>query len=163
VAGTWAWGDYDSLGFDTVYVRLTGNGDPDAQADGYLEAGYIVTMLGAPPALPFPGGGSPLRQVCAEGRHDVFGGAGAEAEKLTRTDHHLWSMDDVAYGAGIDPPASLSINSFGREQNYRRPKYRWTDSGTTSGEYFVEIGAGGDAELPDKQPYQVWARRLGPK
>lgn len=30
-AQEWDWGDQDSLGFDTVYVRITGNGTPAAQ------------------------------------------------------------------------------------------------------------------------------------
>lgn len=35
-AGEWGWGDNDSLGYSTVYVRLTDNVDPDTHADGYL-------------------------------------------------------------------------------------------------------------------------------
>lgn len=30
-AGQWGYGDADTLGYDTVYVRLSGGGDPDAQ------------------------------------------------------------------------------------------------------------------------------------
>lgn len=37
-AGEWAYGDNDALGFNTVYVRLTGETDPDAQASGFLSA-----------------------------------------------------------------------------------------------------------------------------
>jgi hypothetical protein len=157
VAGTWAWGDYDSLGFDTVYVRLTGNGDPDAQADGYLEAGYIVTMLGgASGGSPFLEADLPYVKYAQKADTMYLVAPGQKPQKLTRTDHHLWSMDDVDYGAGVAAPATPTISSLGRPQNYRRPKYRWTDSGTTSGEYFIEIGAGGDAELPDKKPLEVW-------
>jgi len=35
-AGEWDWGDNDTLGYDTVYVRLTDGADPDSKADGYL-------------------------------------------------------------------------------------------------------------------------------
>jgi hypothetical protein len=35
-AGQWGYGDNDALGFDTVYVRLSGGGDPDSQASGYI-------------------------------------------------------------------------------------------------------------------------------
>lgn len=35
-AGQWGYGDNDALGYDTVYVRLSGGGDPDSQADGYI-------------------------------------------------------------------------------------------------------------------------------
>lgn len=33
-AGEWAFDDNDTLGFDTVYVRLSNGGDPSAQASG---------------------------------------------------------------------------------------------------------------------------------
>jgi len=36
-ADEWAWGDNDSLGSNTLYVRLS-EGDPDAQASGFVKA-----------------------------------------------------------------------------------------------------------------------------
>lgn len=36
-AGTWGWGDGDTLGYNTVYVRLTGGGDPDAQVVDHVQ------------------------------------------------------------------------------------------------------------------------------
>ena len=45
-AGEWAYDDNDTLGYDTVYVRLSGSGDPDAQAAGYVLAGYNLTING---------------------------------------------------------------------------------------------------------------------
>ena len=39
-AGQWAYGDSDSLGYNTIYVRLTGSTDPDTKASGYLSARY---------------------------------------------------------------------------------------------------------------------------
>lgn len=35
-AGNWGYGDNDTLGYDTVYVRLSGGGDPDAQVDNHI-------------------------------------------------------------------------------------------------------------------------------
>jgi len=35
-AGEWGWGDNDSLGFDTVYVRLSDGADPDSKAVDYI-------------------------------------------------------------------------------------------------------------------------------
>ena len=40
VAGEWGYGDNDTLGFSTVYVSLTATGDPDLQADGWVDAEY---------------------------------------------------------------------------------------------------------------------------
>jgi len=39
-AGEWAWGDNDTLGSDTVYVKLSA-GDPDGQAADYVTAGEV--------------------------------------------------------------------------------------------------------------------------
>ena len=36
VVNTWDWADNDSLGYSTVYVRVTGDVDPDTLTDGYL-------------------------------------------------------------------------------------------------------------------------------
>ncbi len=34
----WAWGDNDSIGYNTIYVRLSGSEpDPDSKADGYVK------------------------------------------------------------------------------------------------------------------------------
>jgi len=43
-AGEWAWDDNDTLGYDTVYVRLSDNVDPDTKAANYVLAGYTLTV-----------------------------------------------------------------------------------------------------------------------
>lgn len=42
VSGTWAWGDIDSIGNDTVYIWIAQ--DPDGLADGYVEASAFFDM-----------------------------------------------------------------------------------------------------------------------
>lgn len=42
-AKEWAWGNNDSLGYDTVYVRLTDATDPDTKAADYVEAEILGT------------------------------------------------------------------------------------------------------------------------
>lgn len=37
-AAEWDYADNDSLGYNTVYVRLTDDADPDSKADGFLQA-----------------------------------------------------------------------------------------------------------------------------
>jgi len=39
-AGEYGYGDNDSLGYQTMYVRLTATGDPDSQAADFVEARY---------------------------------------------------------------------------------------------------------------------------
>ena len=36
--GEWGWGDEDALGTDTIYIRLTGDADPDAALSGTIRA-----------------------------------------------------------------------------------------------------------------------------
>ena len=43
-AGEWDWGNNDTLGFNTVYVRLSDSTDPDGKATDYVEAGYTLTI-----------------------------------------------------------------------------------------------------------------------
>lgn len=60
-AGEYYIGDRDTLGFNTVYVRLSDSTDPDTKAVGYVEAGYVVTINGgleAGPSQIFSGSGS---------------------------------------------------------------------------------------------------------
>lgn len=44
--GEWAYGNNDGLGYNTIYVRVAGTVDPDTLAVDYVEAGYVVTILG---------------------------------------------------------------------------------------------------------------------
>jgi hypothetical protein len=45
--GVWAWGDNDTLGYDTVYVRLVGGSDPDTKGADYVECSEPLTLLTA--------------------------------------------------------------------------------------------------------------------
>ena len=45
-AGEWDWGDNDTLGYNTVYVRLSDSTDPDGKAADYVEACYTLTING---------------------------------------------------------------------------------------------------------------------
>lgn len=39
-AAEWGWGDNDSLGFDTLYIRLADGADPDSKTAGWVAAVY---------------------------------------------------------------------------------------------------------------------------
>jgi len=45
-AGEWDWADNDTLGYSTVYVRLSDSTDPDGKAEDYVKAGYKLTING---------------------------------------------------------------------------------------------------------------------
>ena len=36
-AGEWSWGDNDTLGTDTIYVRLSDGADPDTKTSGHIK------------------------------------------------------------------------------------------------------------------------------
>lgn len=44
-AGEWDWGDNDSLGYDTVYVRLTDETDPDIHYQGFLRTDDRLELI----------------------------------------------------------------------------------------------------------------------
>lgn len=46
-AGRWDWADNDSLGFSTVYVRLTDGADPDSKATDYVQQSSADVFLEA--------------------------------------------------------------------------------------------------------------------
>ncbi len=43
-AGEWGYGNNDSLGYDTVYVRTSGSADPDGLADNYVSIDNVFTQ-----------------------------------------------------------------------------------------------------------------------
>ncbi len=45
-AGEWDWGNNDTLGYNTVYVRLLDSTDPDGKAADYVEACWTLTVNG---------------------------------------------------------------------------------------------------------------------
>jgi len=53
-AGEWAVGDNDSIGTDTIYVRLSDGTDPDTKADAYLCAAFAYPCAGASKAMILP-------------------------------------------------------------------------------------------------------------
>lgn len=56
-AGEWDWADNDTLGFSTVYVRLSDGADPDSKAAGFVTA-TILPQDGDEVVITAPGGGT---------------------------------------------------------------------------------------------------------
>ena len=44
--GQWGHGDVDTLGYETIYVRLSDNADPDSKDDGFVQALATLTIPG---------------------------------------------------------------------------------------------------------------------
>ncbi len=46
-ASSWAWGDNDSLGADTLYIRLSDDTDPDVNGLDFVQCNELLTLLTA--------------------------------------------------------------------------------------------------------------------
>jgi len=105
-AGEWDWGDNDTLGYNTVYVRTTNQDDPDDLLMDSFRAGYKITING-----PFSAG---LYQVFS-GDGSVSFGDGAVVEVYPE----WWGADTsssdntVAFQAAFDAGAAPVVVSNG--------------------------------------------------
>ncbi|MGQ4893456.1 MAG: hypothetical protein ACP6IQ_02385 [Candidatus Njordarchaeia archaeon] len=46
-ASQWAWGDNDSIGHNTIYIRLSDGADPDSKSSGYVKSSSEIEVLQA--------------------------------------------------------------------------------------------------------------------
>jgi hypothetical protein len=46
-AGSWGYGDNDSLGYQTIYVRLADDGDPDSKPSGFVKGSHKLHQITA--------------------------------------------------------------------------------------------------------------------
>jgi len=104
----WAYGNNDSLGYNTIYARLVDSTDPDTKGDGHLEAGYIEEIvtpyLAADLATLYFAQSADTLYVC----HPDYA-----PRKITRTDHDRWSIETISFGSSINPPANFNSNGAG--------------------------------------------------
>lgn len=102
-AGEWGYGDNDSLGYSTIYVRLTDNVDPDTKADGYMEAAYIHAT-----ASPYNASDLPLLKIEQSADTMYLTHPSYAVRKLTRTDHDQWTFTAVTFAASISAPTNFA-------------------------------------------------------
>lgn len=114
--GKWAWGDNDTLGFDTIYVRLSDNTDPDSKTQGYLEAGYIEEI-----ETPYLEADLPLLSFTQSADVLYVTHPSYPIKKISRTDHAAWTIEDIIFGSSIDTPANLiqSVAGGGASAEYK--------------------------------------------
>lgn len=126
VAGEYAFGDNDALGFDTIYVRLTDNVDPDTKANGYLEAGYVFELT-----TPYTEADLATLKFAQSADVMYFTHPSYPVKKLSRLAHDNWTLTDVVFMASIGTPGGLSF------------------SGDTQSKYRVTaVSADGEESLP---------------
>jgi len=94
VVGEWNFGDNDTLGYETVYVRITGSADPDGEAEDYVEAAYQVTIAGTVDA----------------GLYRIFEGVGSVVFSGTRVgDGILKDMYPHWRGTAVEPLEAVDV------------------------------------------------------
>jgi len=103
-AGEWDWGDNDTLGYDTVYVRLTDSADPDSKADGYVEAGAVADGAVFELTLPYVEADiSLLKYTQSADVLYVFHPSYAP-RKINRYNHAYWTVTAISYAPNISAP-----------------------------------------------------------
>jgi len=104
----WGWGDNDSLGHNTVYVRLSDGTDPDSKADGYVVANYIVD-------IDTPYDEDDLARLKFTQSADVLyiTHPTYAPRKLTRTAHDTWTLSTITFGPDISAPTGLANGGSG--------------------------------------------------
>lgn len=100
-AGEYQYGDNDSLGYDTVYVRLTDNTDPQSKDDAYVETeAQIVSPYnyGVLSEITFTQSSDTMFMA-----HYAF-----LPQTLTREDHFDWTFDSVSFSPTVSAPSGLA-------------------------------------------------------
>lgn len=140
-AGQWAWADNDSLGFSTVYVRLSDDSDPDSADSGSLTAYY---------------GSEPVRLVnCVDVETDesrdqitVTIPSSGEAGLVLRTRDTIRNFSRMAYSIRATfQEASTGSDSYYSVPVVIRKNAVSANPSATSGE-FVELEGGVTFGLP---------------
>lgn len=93
--GEWAYGDNDSLGYSTIYVRLSDSADPDSKSDDYIQAPYKISS---------PYAESELYEIQFTQSADVMYlvHPNHQPRKLSRTGHTSWSLDSISFTSQPD-------------------------------------------------------------
>lgn len=105
-AGTFDYGDNDTLGYTTIYVRLSDSTDPDSKADGYLESDYQLYT------------GITYAQMRATRYTQSFDtmwltNYDFAPKTLTRTAEDNWTIQTYSFVPGINPPFGLANSTDG--------------------------------------------------
>jgi hypothetical protein len=100
-AGEWAWGDNDSLGFSTIYVRMPDGTDPDAGTDYAVSCTFRVVSPYSYAAL--------AKIKFTQSADTMYLAHPDYAQRtLTRTDHHKWTFSTITFAPTATAPTGLT-------------------------------------------------------
>lgn len=101
--GEWWYGDNDSLGYNTIYLRATGDVDPDTYTEGYLEMGGLVTpWLEADMFRLYYTQSADVLYVT----HPSY-----QTRKISRLAHDKWTIEATDFEPQITAPETLTTNT----------------------------------------------------
>lgn len=86
-AGEWDYGDNDTLGYSTVYVRLSDGTDPDTKATGYVQSLVSTTVPGI--------GGNPVAAQVIGVSDRLFAITSNGIERTDPRDATIWSVNSA--------------------------------------------------------------------
>ena len=125
-AGTWAYGDNDTLGYNTIYIRLTDSADPDSKAADYVQSDYqLATTLGT----------AVLDAMTYTQSFDTLFLAGAFfPKKVVRSADDSWAISDLVFTPSGTPPVDIDAVATGFSGTDRQVLYKVSTLSSTSKE-----------------------------
>lgn len=113
-AGEWAFGDNDTLGYNTLYVRLSDGADPDSKGDEYIACVSRTTS-------PYAVADLALMKFTQSADTMFIQSKGYAQRTLVRSDHHEWTFSVVSFSPTVSAPTGLAGTSpgSGRTMNYK--------------------------------------------
>lgn len=109
-AGEWGYGDNDSLGFDTIYIRLTDGADPNSKDDGYLEAAAVADGSVYELTTPYAKEDVPLLKFTQSADTLYIMHPSYARRKLSRGGHAYWTLKLLGADTPIAAPTNVAAN-----------------------------------------------------
>jgi len=118
-ASTWAWGDNDSLDYESVYVRTADTTDPDGKAADYIQAFEDKVVTGGQARsiylmddawLHWPGDVDVVKSFIPDSDHRIYftgDGAPKQTNDTMATSGAFYTWPTSTYPLGVPAPANV--------------------------------------------------------
>ena len=151
VAGEWTWGDFNTLGFDTVYVVLSDSADPSTKSDGDVVAVNYAEVT-------WPYLEAQLFDIDTVQSADVMWAVHPShpPANVIRTESDVWEYEVIVFTSKLKAPGISEISSGAGTTN------RWTWYASAEGFDGVEgptssVTIGQDTQLTESTPVTISA------
>jgi hypothetical protein len=109
-AGEYFYGDADTLGYSTIYVRLSDSADPDSKATDYIQFDtllwYLTAASGADPSI-----GSPTNRIVYIG--DYIAGLASSSSTVSERQYYIGDLDTLGFNTIYLAPRQKHSSSEG--------------------------------------------------